>query len=111
MAGDTAGSNIIDPLLSMVLLCLRLVMAFVTRPGGSPGGMALGADAARAAMVGWERMVEGGALPGIGIVTLRALPVKVVGWFLVSMARDAVGSSGCLVIEVRRCPGGGGMAG
>ena len=50
-------------------------------------------------------MVEAGLRPGFRIMTERALPVEVVGWFILGMAVYTVGSLGHLVIKTGRFPG------
>ena len=82
-----------DALLAMLFLDLGLVVATVA--GVSPevawSSMTGGArNRASAAMIQWEGMVEGCALPGIGVVALCAICPELAlvhGWF--SVTRDA----------------------
>ena len=92
MALDAVG-KVGDTMLDVLLLDFGRVVAAIASIGSKVArrGMACGTrDRASTAVIQRKSMVKGGTLPGVGVVTLRAVRTKLApvdGWF--SMTRDA----------------------
>jgi hypothetical protein len=96
--------------LCVVFICFSLVMTSIAGPVPI-WGMAITAFVVRSAVIGGEGMRDGSTAPSIGCVAIRALPIEVTGRLITAVAGDAVRGSGCLMVEARRQPGCGAVAG
>ena len=99
-----------DIFFIVLFIHLRLVMAAETCPRLGTRGVAAGTITIGITMAHGEAVIERSALPCRGVMALRALSCEVVGWFVVHMARLAVGRSHSLVIESAVAPRRGVMA-
>lgn len=70
MALRTAGGNIGDAFISMLIFSIRLIVAGVARPGWRARRVAPGAYTISVTVVNRELMIETGLAPIIGIVAL-----------------------------------------